>query len=137
MCSRFSMSYCESGFLQGGDMFSIASYFPVISLLVMYWISHFKKHIYLHKARLEFMLTYLFFLDSFIFSSHLCHSKWTLGSFIKEKRKMFILANCTVFCSMPFIPEILSVLRPTQFTSAGAVTLFSESFSTPLAIFLM
>lgn len=58
------------GFLQGSDMFSIACYFPGISFLVMYSISHFKEHIYRYKARLELMLTYFFFLDLCIFFSY-------------------------------------------------------------------
>lgn len=53
----------------GSDMFSIASYFLGILFLVTYSISHFKKHIYCYKARLELMLTYFFFLDYCIFPS--------------------------------------------------------------------
>lgn len=49
VCSSqcFSMSYCEPGFLQGSDMFSIASYFPGMSFLVLYSISHFFKNTFI------------------------------------------------------------------------------------------
>lgn len=68
--SMFQYELLGVGFLQGSDMFSIACYFPGISFLVMYSISHSKEHIYRYKARLELMLTYFFFLDLCILFSY-------------------------------------------------------------------